>query len=137
MARIKTCVARPWFRFFPNDWANSPAVDAMGAAGEGAYLRLLYRSWPSETCSLPDDDLILAGTSRLGIEAWSGPIGQLVKSQFRSEGGRLYNDKLLEQLEFAMKNSEAGVTGGVAAIGAIVTRCRFALPARRCWCGNR
>lgn len=105
---------RPWFKLWVNDWLGSTDIDAMGPAGEGAYLRLLCRAWQSDTCSLPADDDLLSSISRLGKKAWSGKAGQLIKSKFRSEGGRLYNDKLLEEFRLCDKNHADTIRAGQA-----------------------
>lgn len=39
----------PYFKFCPADWLNDPNVMGMSPAAEGCYIRLLARSWLSET----------------------------------------------------------------------------------------
>ena len=105
---------RPSFQFYPGDWLSSPDVSVFSAAERGAYIQLLCFAWQAPDCGLPDDDKELAQLSKLG-EDWAGESGKRVRSKFRAEGGRLYNERLLEerhkQDEHRAKQSESGRRG--------------------------
>jgi uncharacterized protein YdaU (DUF1376 family) len=83
-----------WFPAFVADWLGSSAISMMLPEQEGAYWRLLNLAWGNGAVepSLPDDDDALAQMSRLG-KRWA-KLGPLVRAQFKSRGGRLYNAKL-------------------------------------------
>lgn len=108
MARDKS----PAFQFYPDSWLSSRDVELMGPAGEGAYIRLLCYAWLEEDCGLPTDDEELAQLSRLGSKEWNGKVGQRVKSKFREEGGRLFNDRLLDERKKQTEWSEKSSRGG-------------------------
>lgn len=105
----------PAFQFFARDWLSSASVSLMTPAEEGAYVRLLALAWLEPDCGLPDDDKVLAHLSRLGRRVWAKGSGATLRAQFRSEGGRLYNDRLLrclsERDEYRAMKSEAGKRG--------------------------
>src|ERR1039458_3009423 len=107
MARGKS----PSFQFYATDWLSSPDILMMTPAEEGAYIRLLAIAWLSDDCGLPDDDGTLAGFSRLGTDGWE--CSRLkIRQKFRASGGRIFNDRLLEerqkQAEWREKSSKGG-----------------------------
>jgi uncharacterized protein YdaU (DUF1376 family) len=102
---------RPWFKLYPGDWLSSLDVQVMGAAGAGALINLLCHAWQDPSCSLPDDEHALAVASRLGAD-WAGEVGKRVRSKFRVEGGRLYNDRLLKEFDVATNEHKAQSDGG-------------------------
>ena len=101
----------PSFPFYPDAWLSSTDIDLMTPAEEGAFIRLLARAWLEPDCGLPDDDKILAKLSRLN-RSWNRVSGRKLRNKFRSENGRLYNDRLLEEfrkrLEWQEKSSQGG-----------------------------
>ena len=101
----------PSFPFYPDAWLSSKDITLMTPAEEGAYIRLLCIAWLEPDCGLPDDDKILAKLSRLN-RSWNRVSGRKLRNKFRSENGRLYNDRLLEerrkQLEWKEKSSQGG-----------------------------
>src|SRR6266542_5543947 len=92
MARGKS----PAFQFYPDAWLSSPDILLMTPSEEGAYIRLLATAWLQPDCGLPDNDDELAILSRLRND-WYGAASQRIRAKFRAEGGRLYNDRLLEE----------------------------------------
>ncbi|MGE5571104.1 MAG: hypothetical protein ACM3S5_18875 [Rhodospirillales bacterium] len=107
MARDKS----PSFQFYPDSWLSSKDILLMTPAEEGAYIRLLALEWLEPDCGLPDDDEELAILSRLG-EAWAGKSGKKIRAKFRAEGGRLFNDRLLEEREKQAEWSRKSSAGG-------------------------
>ncbi len=85
----------PAFQFYPDSWLSSLDITLMTPAEEGAYIRLLCHAWLSPDCGLPTDSNALRTLSRLG-SAWSKSEA-LIKSKFREQDGRLFNDRLLEE----------------------------------------
>ena len=100
----------PAFQFYPDAWLSSLDITLMTPAEEGAYIRLLCHAWLSPDCSLPTDSAALRTLSRLG-PAWP-KSEERIRSKFREEDGRLYNDRLLverrKQDEWRRKSSEGG-----------------------------
>lgn len=82
----------------------------MTPAEEGAYIRLLSHAWMAPDCGLPDDDESLAELSRLRVQ-WR-KCGTKIRRQFTSVGGRLFNNRLVEerrkQDEWRKRRSESG-----------------------------
>ena len=101
----------PAFQFYVNDWLGSMNIMLMTPAQEGAYVRLLAIAWGSEDCGLPDDDTELAILSRLG-EGWLKGGSTVVRKCFFSEGGRLFNKRLLEEREKQKAWREKSAAGG-------------------------
>lgn len=83
----------------------------MSPAEEGAYIRLLAIAWNSEDCGLPDDDGKLAILSRLN-EGWFNGSSSVVRQCFFSDGGRLYNKRLLDEREKQQIWREKSAEGG-------------------------
>jgi uncharacterized protein YdaU (DUF1376 family) len=100
----------PAFQFYPDAWLSSRDVNLMSIAEEGAYHRLLCWAWLDPECGLPDEDKQLAQLSRLG-RFWNRSAA-IIRAKFRAEGGRLFNDRLLQerkkQESWREKSSDAG-----------------------------
>lgn len=62
---------RPWYPFYPIDFAEDENVSRMTDAEELAYRRLLDRTWLSKGCTLPDDERILAKMAKCGPRKWA------------------------------------------------------------------
>ena len=110
----------PAFQFYASDWLGSNKRAMMSLEQQGAYLLLLCRQWSDPTCSLPDDDGLLAGLSELG-EGWFTIGCPLVRDCFPKHptlDGRLANPKLLElryeKDEWRAKSSMGGKKSGAA-----------------------
>lgn len=96
------------FLLYVDDWLSSSAIEAMTAAEERGYLRLLMHAWKSDDCGLPDDDAVLAQLSKLG-RAWSrnSNSGATIRAQFIAKNGRLYNERLLREREHQQRVRES------------------------------
>jgi uncharacterized protein YdaU (DUF1376 family) len=94
------------FLMYTDDWLSSRAITAMTAAEERGYLRLLLYSWNEDDCGLPDDDETLALLSKLG-NAWYGKSGAVVRAQFITRDGRIFNEWLLEERAYQNKVRES------------------------------
>jgi uncharacterized protein YdaU (DUF1376 family) len=105
-----------WFPVFAEKWLASAAVSMMLPEQEGAYFRLLVHAWGDGSLEprVPDDPTTLAQMSRLGAR-WK-KLGALVRDQFDSRDGYLYNAKLSEvwndQQQKHAKVVERGKKGG-------------------------
>ena len=106
----------PAFQFYPDSWLSSLAVTLMSPAEEGAYLRLLCHAWLSPDCGLPSDSESLKVLSRLGV-GWSKSEAK-IRSKFRLEGERLFNDRLLaertKQEVWREKSRQGGKSSGAS-----------------------
>ncbi len=107
MARHKS----PAFQFYADSWLSSKDILLMTPAEEGGYIRLLAIEWLEPDCVLPDNDEELAVLSRLGKD-WDGRSREKIRAKFRAEGGRLYNDRLLEERRKQAEWSRKSSTGG-------------------------
>jgi len=109
-------VKRVRFLFDVDAWLSSTAIAAMSADQERAYLRLLLHAWKQPDCGLPNDEEMLAGLSLLG-DRWA-TVGGRVRAQFVERGGRLYNERLLEewgyQQEFHAKATDKAKAASTA-----------------------
>lgn len=89
---------RPYFQFYASDWLGSNRRAAMSLEQQGAYINLLARQWADPTCSLPDDDVVLARLSELG-QGWLDNGCLLVRECFPKHPtleGRIANARLLK-----------------------------------------
>lgn len=55
----------PYFPFYPDRWLGSGKIDQIAPEQEGAYIRLLARSWGQPECKLPKNEALLMRWSRL------------------------------------------------------------------------
>jgi uncharacterized protein YdaU (DUF1376 family) len=101
------------FLLYTADWLSSTAIELMTAGEERGFFRLLMHEWQSPDCGLPDDDRTLAVLSKLGAE-WEAGSGAVLRRQFVPRGGRLFNERLLEERAYQDKvrsaRSEAAKT---------------------------
>ena len=102
---------RPWLRFWTSDWLGSMKRRSMTLSETGAYINLLCTAWESGDYGLPDDDLKLAKLSDANGE-WDS-VREAVRGCFFEKGGRLYNQKLLDQAAYEEKQRENGRKGGI------------------------
>ena len=85
----------------------------MTPAERGAYIDLLAHQWGDSTCSLPDDDVVLAALSGLG-EGWLPDGSQMLRRCFPPHPtleGRVASPRLLElraEREAWIEKSRAG-----------------------------
>ena len=108
----------PSFQFYASDWLGSNHRATMTLAEQGAYINLLCRQWSDPTCSLPDDDVALAGLSELGNE-WMKGSSCLLRLCFPKHPcleGRIANPKMLilkeERDDWVEKCSKGGKRSG-------------------------
>ncbi len=88
----------PSFPFYASDWLGSTVRALMTPAQRGAYIDLLAHQWGDETCSLEDDDMVLAALSDLN-EGWLQGGSQLLRRCFPAHPtleGRIANPRMLE-----------------------------------------
>lgn len=104
----------PYFKFYASDWLGSTKRAMMTPALRGAYIDLLAHQWNDESCSLPDDDNLLAALSGLG-EGWLKVGSTALRKCFPPHPtleGRLANPRLLEirfeRDKFIAKSAAAG-----------------------------
>lgn len=83
----------PYMPMYVDDWLSSLTVASFTLEQEGAYERLLKWAWKDPSCTLPDDEAVLAQYSRLGTR-WKKFGRPIVERCFVREGGRLVNLKL-------------------------------------------
>ena len=101
----------PYFAMYPRDWMSDPRVQIMDLREEGAYFRLLLLCWTyDDTCTLPDDDHLLARLLGIAEEEWLQLRQVLVEGEQavfqHNEEGRLYNRRLMREWKNAMDRSE-------------------------------
>jgi hypothetical protein len=101
---------------FIDDWLSSPRIEAMDAAEERGYMRLLMRGAKNDGW-LPADANLLAIWSRLGPQ-WNQETreelyrmrgitsGQKLLGCFEERDGRLYNERLTEVVAEWKKRQE-------------------------------
>jgi uncharacterized protein YdaU (DUF1376 family) len=104
--RCETVVPNPFpfFKFNPVDWLTSVSIRMMTIEQEGAYHRLLCEEWLQHDCGLPDDDEKLAILSGL-LDRWASG-SHIIRQQFISRNGRLYNERLLHEWKEVASNSQ-------------------------------
>jgi uncharacterized protein YdaU (DUF1376 family) len=104
----------PYFKFYASDWLGSSKRAMMTKEQRAAYIDLLSHQWGDETCSLPDDDEVLAALSGLG-EGWCKGGSEMLRRCFPKHPtleGRIANPKLLEIRADAVAWSEKSAEGG-------------------------
>ena len=110
----------PSFPFYASDWLGSNKRAMMTLKEQGAYVVLLCRQWTDPTCSLPDDDGVLAELSGLG-EGWLEHGSAKLRACFEPHStlrGRIANARLLEirseRDEWRAKSVKGGKKSGAA-----------------------
>lgn len=107
----------PAFSLYVRDVLCSKTISKMHSKGVSkgvsAYLYLLCSSWLEEPRgTLPDDPIELAGMAKVSSEEWR-EIWPYIESQFPiGEGGRRYNERLVQESEKQNKRRDAGSKGG-------------------------
>jgi uncharacterized protein YdaU (DUF1376 family) len=104
-AKKSTLVEAPWwYRHVPRDFMSSPDVAMMTTEEIGSYFLLLQAAWlGGESCTLPND------LERLSKLARVNTLSEIVLSKFhKDKKGRLFNPRLRDEWEEALKRSEHG-----------------------------
>lgn len=104
----------PWFNFFASDYLGSTKRALMDHHQRSGYVDLMCHQWNDPTCSLPDDDDILAVLSDMG-EGWFNGGSVLVRTAFPPHPelpGRIANPKLLAERARAVNHREKSREGG-------------------------
>ena len=97
----------PAFSFYPKDFLSSPRVQDMTVDEMGAYCLLLFSAWIAEDQGyLPDDEALLRRICRMSEEQWSRSRA-LVLSCFEQGEGRVFNKRLLKELDRQRAHREA------------------------------
>jgi uncharacterized protein YdaU (DUF1376 family) len=100
-----TLVEAPWwYRHVPRDFMSSPDVAMMTTEEIGSYFLLLQAAWlGGEGCTLPNDRERLSKLARVST------LSEIVLSKFQTDKkGRLFNPRLRDEWEEALKRSEHG-----------------------------
>ncbi len=92
--------------FYINDFLGSGRVAAMTTEQVGAYVLLLLHQAQPDDGMLPDDDKALARLARLTLAKWRR-ISPEIMECFQREGGRVWNERMKEEIEY-QKNHKAG-----------------------------
>lgn len=121
-----------------DDWLSSKNIQMMDAPEERGYLHLLLRAAKELDAGLPDDDAVLANLSLLGQQWWrptkdklkrvgAMTSGQKIRGCFFSQNGRVYNERLLREVERFNASRETRVSKAKAAANA-----RWHAPSNAC-----
>jgi len=110
----------PAFPFYASDWLGSTKRAVLTPAQRGAYIDLLCHQWGDKTCSLEDDDQLLAALSGLN-EGWFNGGSAMLRKCFPPHPdlvGRIANPRLLElraeRDRWVEKSREGGRKSGLA-----------------------
>ena len=97
----------PYFPFYVDDYLTDPAVLAMGADSEGCYIRLLARSWKSETPGVIDEALVpeMCALYRVPEVVRPTVLGQLAAAFDRDIEGRWVQRRMVAEHRLAMAAS--------------------------------
>lgn len=106
----------PYFPLFVSDILGSNKVAAMNTTEFGAYCFLLCRAWTEdEAATVPDDDALLAGWTRMSPGDWARAKPRVLAPWKLLENGRWMNPRLREEYDgmkrSARLRSEAGRAG--------------------------
>lgn len=107
----------PYFKFYASDWLADPKRSLLTTEEIGAFIELLAHmwTWDDGTCSLPDDDRLIARLLRVNPRTWRRIRRTLVEGEtavLRMNEGRIQSQRLLKEwrmaAELITKNSKAG-----------------------------
>jgi len=88
---------RAWMPFFIGDWEKSQDVELMPPEAEACYFVLIRKCWLSKDGGIPDDDTSIK--TLLGkFSVWWELASKYVRPKFQEKNGRLYNQKILDEL---------------------------------------
>ena len=88
-------------------WTDAYLADTthLSTTEHGAYMLVLIAMWRSPTCSLPDDDLLLARISRCGKARWANQIRPALTPFFIIADGRWTQKRLTKERAFVRRKS--------------------------------
>lgn len=92
---------------------SDPDVVIMEPAELGIYILLLMNAWLSDDGGLPNDSKKLRKLARCDKDEW-GEYSPAVLKKFFKKGSRVYNKRLLEELEKLNARRSNGARGGKA-----------------------
>ena len=78
----------PHFRFYPQDYLGDMAVAAMSAEAEGCYIRMLARSWMTESPGVVPEAAVpdMASLHRVDVDRRPRVLAELAAAFYVSEG---------------------------------------------------
>ena len=127
----------PYFPFHAQDWLSDPVVAGMSAEAEGCYIRLLARSWLSETPGRVPAGLApeFGGMHRVpDKDERPYRVLEAVRAAFdtKSEKGVWIQRRMVREYERLAKNYDARVAGALKTLGmrAQPSRSPSRLPSR-------
>ncbi|MBM7406914.1 MULTISPECIES: DUF1376 domain-containing protein [Sphingomonas] len=91
-------------------WTDSYLADTrhLSTLEHGAYVLLLMEAWRRPTCSLPDNEAVLARLAGLSEAEWEGIRGNVMAFWTRDGRSRTWTQKrLTKQREFTAKHSKS------------------------------
>ncbi len=80
----------------------------------GAYLMLLMVAWRTHDCCLPDDDKLLARYARMEFRAWKYHKSIIMDFWDKTENGKWYQARLLDERKYVEDKRNKNVTAGKA-----------------------
>lgn len=99
---------RPYFQFYPKDFASDGKVEAMSTTAVGAYILLLCKAWlETPPASLPNDDCTLARWSRVSSDEWAEVKTMVLAAFTPGAGNRLYQKRLRAEYDKLVEKSNA------------------------------
>ena len=111
---------RPWYKWYPKDFATDEKVKSLSPISELVYRRLLDVMWQSSACILLNDCLRLANASGAGLtrDEFENAWNEIQTSQFElfkttDDGKFIYSKRLKEQIDEIEKRSKSGSLGGI------------------------
>lgn len=100
----------PYFQFYARDWLEDTHVIRLTLEEKGAYIHLLAASWAtSDTCTFPNDDLLISRRLNISINKWRKLRKVLIEGEFPVfciENERLCNRRLLQEFALFKEKSE-------------------------------
>jgi uncharacterized protein YdaU (DUF1376 family) len=96
-------------------WTDAYLGDTthLNAIQHGAYLLLLMTAWRSSSCSLPDDDKLLARYARCSAAQWRS-LRPVMAEFFTIENGRWTQGRLTDEFQAAVDRREKAAANGRA-----------------------
>ena len=116
---------RPWYKWFPKDFATDEKVKSLSPISELVYRRLLDTMWQSSACVLLNDCLRLANVAGSGLtqEQFENAWSEIQTDGFElfkiTDCGKfIYSNRMKNQIDEIEKRSKSGSLGGKASVQA-------------------